>query len=318
VSDNETALRAEGLWKTYDRRSKKIEAVRGLDLSVPKGEFVCLLGFNGAGKTTTIGMFTTRIVPTAGRAFVHGIDVSVSPAAVRARIGVVSQGNSLDRSLNVLENLEYHGRFFRLPRKEATARGMTLLERFDLADRAKAQVTALSGGLARRVMLARALLHRPDVLFLDEPTVGLDPQSREKFWNILTELHAEGRTIVLTTHNLEEAEQLCQRIYILNQGKLLTEGTAEELRARVGIDRTIVMTVDRAADHFARDLKDLPPVRDVEATGDTIRVQVNDMSGVMQALAAAANRTGVSVTDIATTPPSLQSVFLAIASKGRS
>jgi ABC-type multidrug transport system ATPase subunit len=168
------------------------------------------------------------------------------------------------------------------------------------------------------VMLARALLHRPDVLFLDEPTVGLDPQSREKFWNILTELHAEGRTIVLTTHNLEEAEQLCQRIYILNQGKLLTEGTAEELRARVGIDRTIVMTVDRAADHFARDLKDLPPVRDVEATGDTIRVQVNDMSGVMQALAAAANRTGVSVTDIATTPPSLQSVFLAIASKGRS
>ena len=181
-----------------------------MDLAIRSGEFFGLLGPNGAGKSTTIGMLTTRVLPTAGNAFVAGIDVVRHPARVKNLIGVVHQTNTLDRTLSVAENLEFHGRYFRMSLRESRRRSQELLERFSLADRATAMVFELSGGLAQRLMIARALVHRPHILFLDEPTSGIDPQTRVNLWDILRGLHAEGQTILLTTHYMEEADALCE------------------------------------------------------------------------------------------------------------
>jgi ABC-2 type transport system ATP-binding protein len=189
-----------------------VRAVDALDLAVETGEFFGLLGPNGAGKSTTIGMLTTRVIPTAGRALVAGIDVVAQPALARTRLSAVTQTNTLDRSLDVFDNLYFHGRYFGLSRGESRRRAQELIERFNLTDKARAMVETLSGGLAQRVQIARALLHRPQVLFLDEPTAGLDPQARLALWETLRGLQAAGQTILLTTHYMEEADQLCHRV----------------------------------------------------------------------------------------------------------
>jgi ABC-2 type transport system ATP-binding protein len=211
-----------------------VNAVDGLDLEVRNGEIFGLLGPNGAGKTTTVGMLTTRVVPTAGTALVAGIDVLEHPTTVKQLIGVVSQQNTLDRSVTVRENLYFHGRYFGMKAKEAHAAADEFLEKLRLKDRAAAPVAALSGGLAQRLMVARAILHRPPILFLDEPTAGLDPQSRIALWDILRELHQEGQTILLTTHYMEEADQLCERVAIMDHGKLLKLDTPAELKRLTG------------------------------------------------------------------------------------
>jgi ABC-2 type transport system ATP-binding protein len=180
-------IRTELLTKVFAGAGDAVRAVDGLSLEIEAGEFFGLLGPNGAGKSTTIGMLTTTVVPTGGRAFVAGVDVRVDPAAAKRRIGVVSQSNTLDRSLTVWENLYYHGRYFGVARREARERADELLEQFALADRGRSMVFELSGGLARRLMIARALAHRPAVLFLDEPTSGIDPQTRINLWELLGE-----------------------------------------------------------------------------------------------------------------------------------
>ncbi len=194
------AIRTEALTKTYPGG---MTAVDGLDLSVATGEIFGLLGPNGAGKTTTVGMLTTRVIPTAGTAMVGGIDVVAEPARVKQRIGVVSQTNSLDRRLTVWQNLYFHGRYYGIGSKKARAAADEMLEMFGLGHGARSPVHALSGGMARRLMLARAILHRPAVIFLDEPTAGLDPQSRISLWDVMRRMNAEGRTILLTTHYME-------------------------------------------------------------------------------------------------------------------
>ncbi|MEX0659208.1 MAG: ABC transporter ATP-binding protein [Egibacteraceae bacterium] len=220
-------ITTEGLTKSF---GNGLRAVDGLDLWVRTGEIFGLLGPNGAGKTTTIGMLTTRVVPTAGRAHIDGIDVRASPAAVKQRIGVVAQTNTLDRSINVWENLYYHGRYFGLPRRAAAGRADELLARFQLVDKRHQRTDVLSGGMAQRLMVARALLHRPAVLFLDEPTTGLDPQSRIALWDLLRTFHAEGQTILLTTHDMAEADELCDRVAIMDHGRVLTLGSPAELK----------------------------------------------------------------------------------------
>jgi len=207
-----------------------VTAVDGVDLDVRPGEVFGLLGPNGAGKTTTIGMLTTRVVPTGGTARIDGIDVAARPTRVKRRIGVVSQTNTLDRSLTVRENLTFHGRYFGLGGRESARRADELLARFRLADRRDADVNTLSGGMAQRLMVARALLHRPAVLFLDEPSTGLDPQSRLALWEVLRGLHAEGQTILLTTHSMDEADQLCERVAIMDHGRILALDTPTELK----------------------------------------------------------------------------------------
>ena len=231
-------IRTEGLTKVYRSgtrdRARDVTAVDHLDLSVCRGEIFGLLGPNGAGKTSTVGMLTTRILPTAGCASVNGVDVVADPPRAKHNIGVVHQVNTLDRSLNVLENLYFHGRYYGMSHRAAREQADILLERFRLAHRAQSDVRTLSGGMAQRLMVARAVMHRPAVLFLDEPTAGLDPQSRLALWEIVDELHEEGQTILLTTHYMEEADAFCDRVAIMDHGRILALDTPAALKRSAG------------------------------------------------------------------------------------
>jgi ABC-2 type transport system ATP-binding protein len=237
-------IRVERLCKVYRTGSREhrrdVVAVDGLDLTVCKGEIFGLLGPNGAGKTTTVGMLTTRIVPTSGHAEVNGVDVVADPAQAKHYIGVVQQQNTLDRSLTVWENLYFHGRYYGIGPRASRDQADALLERFRLSHRADAPVRALSGGMAQRLMVARAVFHRPAVLFLDEPTAGLDPQSRLALWEIVGGLRAEGQTILLTTHYMEEAEEFCDRVAIMDHGHILALDTPAALKhAASGPESTV-------------------------------------------------------------------------------
>jgi len=216
---------------------------------VSTGEIFGLLGPNGAGKTTTAGILTTRVIPTSGQAFVGGIDVIAHPSLAKQILGIVSQENTLDRQLSVWQNLYFHGRLFSMGARETRRAADSLLEQFQLARFAKASVWALSGGMAQRLMIARAILHRPAVLFLDEPTAGLDPQSRLALWDLLHELNAAGQTILLTTHYMEEAEQLCGRVAIMDHGKILALDTPTGLKHSLGADT--IITAKAAGDPHA-------------------------------------------------------------------
>ena len=222
--DGETPIiETVGLTKTYS--GTDFRAVDELDLRVQPGEVFGLLGPNGAGKTTTVGVLTTRVIPTSGQAFIGGIDVLGHPALVKQLIGVVSQQNTLDRQLTTWENLYWHGRLFGMGARESRQVADELLERFQLTRFASASVYALSGGMAQRLMVARAIFHRPAILFLDEPTAGLDPQGRLALWELLEGLNAEGQTILLTTHYMEEADALCDRVAIMDHGRFLALDT---------------------------------------------------------------------------------------------
>jgi ABC-2 type transport system ATP-binding protein len=296
----------------FSARDESVRAVDGVTLEIEAGEFFGLLGPNGAGKSTTIGMLTTTVVPTSGDITVAGIDARRHPAAVKRRIGVVSQSNTLDRSLTVWENLYYHGRYFGVARRDARARADELLEQFALADRARSMVFELSGGLARRLMIARALAHRPRVLFLDEPTSGIDPQTRINLWRILSDLHREGLTILLTTHYLEEADSLCQRIAVLDHGKVLALGAPAELKQTLGADTLITLTLDADPTPLKAAAAALGGVRSAELDGNILRVLAASSEGVLAELVRDAAALGLHVRDATSQPPSLETVFLAL------
>jgi daunorubicin resistance ABC transporter ATP-binding subunit len=305
-------IRTVGLSKVYRGRGEAIHAVDGLDLEIARGEFFGLLGPNGAGKSTTIGMLTTMVVPTGGSAFIEGIDVARHPAAAKRRIGFVSQTNTLDRQLTVRENLYYHGRFFGVSRSEAGRRSDELLERFTLSERADSMVFELSGGLAQRLMIARALVHRPEILFLDEPTSGIDPQTRINLWGILRELHASDETILLTTHYMEEADSLCERIAILDHGRMLALGSPGELKSGYGAETVIVVTVDGDGQALVAEAERLENVRRAEMDGSSVRVFANPPDGVLVALIERAHAVGLEVRDASSQPPSLETVYLSL------
>src|ERR1700735_2619179 len=251
-------------------------AVDGLDLTVQAGEIFGLLGPNGAGKTTTAGMLTTRVVPTSGQAWIGEVDVISSPALAKQLIGMVSQQNTLDRQLTVWENLYFHGRLFGISAADSTRIADELLEQFQLAKWAKASVFALSGGMAQRLMVARAIFHRPAVLFLDEPTAGLDPQSRLALWEILGELNRDGQTIMLTTHYMEEADQLCNRVAIMDRGRILALDTPSGLKATVGADTIVTVRItgdpDQLAEAFTARLGGVTKIRSIDG-GVELHVQ---------------------------------------------
>jgi ABC-2 type transport system ATP-binding protein len=292
-----------------------LKAVAALDLSVHEGEIFGLLGPNGAGKTTTVGMLTTRVTVTSGEALVGGVDVIRHPALAKRVIGVVPQTNTLDRSLSVRENLYFHGRYFGMSGRDARNASDDALERFRLADRADADVNALSGGMAQRLMVARAILHRPDILFLDEPTAGLDPQSRLALWEILGELHANGQTILLTTHYMEEADQLCDRLAIIDHGRVLALDTPAELKRSVDADTIVTVTADGDLDALAGCLRATDGATAAERVDGDVRVFFRGVTGVLPRVIAGAESGGFRLTDVSVSEPTLETVFINLTGK---
>ena len=309
------SIRASALTKVFVRPGGELRAVDDLELEVAEGEIFGLLGPNGAGKTTTVGMLTTRVVPTAGRAEVAGVDVVAHPSRAKQVIGVVSQSNTLDRSLTVEENLYFHGRYFGMGAKEARRAAGEMLERFRLADRAAADVSTLSGGLAQRVMVARSILHRPRVLFLDEPTAGLDPQSRLALWEILGELHDEGQTILLTTHYMEEADRLSDRVAIMDHGRLLALGTPASLKRSVGADTVVKVSADGDLGALARQFDGFDGAPAVQVVDGVVHVSVEGIGGVLPRILGHAETGGHRVSDVSVTEPTLETVFIKLTGK---
>jgi len=307
-------IRTEGLTKVYP--GSDFKAVDNLNLVVWAGEIFGLLGPNGAGKTTTAGMLTTRVLPTEGRAWVGEVDVVAHPALAKQLLGVVSQQNTLDRQLNVWENLYFHGRLFGMSSRASRAAADELLEKFHLTKWAKASVYALSGGMAQRLMVARAIMHRPAVLFMDEPTAGLDPQSRLALWDILGQLNAEGQTILLTTHYMEEADRLCDRVAIMDHGRILALDTPAALKEGVGADT--IVTVRASGDPaglgeaLASRLEGVTRLRQVEAG---VEVHVKGSSGLLPRVVAAAEAAGYELADLTVSAPTLETVFINLTGK---
>jgi ABC-2 type transport system ATP-binding protein len=307
-------IHTEDLTKVYP--GTDFAAVDGLNLDVSAGEIFGLLGPNGAGKTTTAGMLTTRVVPTSGRALLAGVDVAAHPALAKQLSGIVSQQNTLDRQLTVWENLYFHGRLFGMGAKASRRIADDLLEQFHLTRWAKASVYALSGGMAQRLMVARAIFHRPSVLFLDEPTAGLDPQSRLALWDLLGELHRAGQTILLTTHYMEEADRLCERVAIMDHGKILALDTPAALKQSIGADTvvTVKATGDSAslAETLERDVTGVTRARILDG-GVQLHVQGNDR--LVPRVVAAAEHAGFDLIDLSISEPSLETVFINLTGK---
>ncbi|MFI5233937.1 MAG: ABC transporter ATP-binding protein [Gemmatimonadales bacterium] len=294
------------------RQSGEIAALDGLDLEVNEGEFFGLLGPNGAGKTTTIGVLTTRVNATSGAAFVAGKCVLTDPVSVRRRIGVVPQRPNPDRGLNVIENLLFHGAYFGLSRAVTMQRAMALLEQFEIADRAYAKVDELSGGQQQRLMISRALLHEPRVIFLDEPTVGLDPQARLALWDILRGLHADGRTIVMTTHYMQEADELCNRLAIVDRGKLLALDTPSRLRLQAPGSTLIDLTIDGDVAAAAVLCRGIAGVQSVDEAPGELRAYCERGGELIPALIHAVEEAGCRVQNINLSKPSLETLFVAL------
>ena len=287
-------------------------ALRGLDLDIAAGEFFGLLGPNGAGKTTTIGILTTRVRPTSGQARVDGVDVAVDPVQAKRRIGVVPQRPNPDRSLSVAENLLFHAAYFGIGDRVARARAAELLETFELTDRARSRVDQLSGGQQQRLMIARALMHEPQLLFLDEPTVGLDPQARLALWDMLRRVHAEGRTILMTTHYMEEADRLCQRVAIIDRGELLALDTPAQLKTRAPGGTLVELRLDGEAAPVAEAVGAVAGVLEARAEADTLRIYVERPGEALSALVLGVERAGRRVLDVHLTPPSLETLFISM------
>jgi ABC-2 type transport system ATP-binding protein len=315
----DAVIRTIGLTKRYvalNGESAAGPAVDRLDLEVARGEIFGLLGPNGAGKTTTIGMLTTRVIPTEGEAWVGGIDVVADPARAKQLIGVVTQTNTLDRSLTVFENLFFHGRYFGMSAKEAKSEARQLLEQFHLADRANAEVAALSGGMAQRLMVARSIMHRPAVLFLDEPTAGLDPQSRLSLWEAVHELNSAGQTILLTTHYMEEADQLCQRVAIMDHGQILALDTPSGLKRSVDADTVVTVHASGDPERLVSVLSGVDGVSGASSAAGAVLVNLRGGGkGVLPRLFTAAESAGIDVDDVSIAEPTLETVFISLTGK---
>jgi ABC-2 type transport system ATP-binding protein len=312
--NDEPVILTQDLTKQYS--GMEGPAVDGLNLAVRQGEIFGLLGPNGAGKTTTAGILTTRVIPTSGNAYVAGIDVRAHPALVKQVSGIVSQQNTLDRQLTVWENLYFHGRLFGIGAKESRERSDELLGRFSLSNWAKASVYALSGGMAQRLMVARAIFHRPAVLFLDEPTAGLDPQSRLALWEMLGELNKTGQTVVLTTHYMEEADTLCDRVAIMDHGKILALDTPTTLKQSTGADTIVTVKVSADGEKLAEALKrDIAGIVSTRVVDNTVTAQVEGSDRLVPRVVNVAEASQIEIIDLTVAEPTLETVFINLTGK---
>ncbi|BES82166.1 ATP-binding cassette domain-containing protein [Pyrodictium abyssi] len=298
---------AEELRKSYNG----FEAVRGVSFRVERGTVYGLLGPNGAGKTTTIGMLITLIRPSGGRALVAGYDVLREPQRVRERIGVVFQEPTVDRDLTAWQNMLIHGLIYGLPRRAVEQRIPELLELVGLREHAHRPLRSYSGGMIRRLEIARALLNEPEVLFLDEPTIGLDPQARMKVWEVIEGLRRRGVTVFLTTHYMDEAEKLCDRIAVIDHGRIIAEGSPEELKSLVGGD-TVYITLEaaEAAEKLAGLLREKGLGESISVSGPTVVLMARDAPRLVPQILDAARAAGLEVLEVRYTRPSLNDVFV--------
>ena len=312
--DRPEVIRTVELTKVY--AGTDFAAVDTLNLSVHAGEIFGLLGPNGAGKTTTAGMLTTRVIPSSGSAYVGAIDVVAHPALAKQLIGIVSQQNTLDRQLTVWENLYFHGRLFGISASRSRKIADELLEQLHLSKWAKASVFALSGGMAQRLMVARAIFHRPAVLFLDEPTAGLDPQSRLALWEILGELNRDGQTILLTTHYMEEADHLCDRVAIMDHGRILALDTPEALKQSLGADTIVTVRAEGDTQALAERLAgEIPEVTRTRVIEGGVELHVKGAERLVVRVVNAAESAGFDLADLSVSEPSLETVFISLTGK---
>ena len=302
------AIAAEGLHKSYG----DTHALAGIDLVVPQGTVLGVLGPNGAGKTTAVRILTTLLRPDAGSARVGGFDVVAQPAQVRAVIGLAGQYAAVDENLTGRENLRMIGRLYHLSRTEATSRANVLLHRFELTDAADRPVRTYSGGMRRRLDLGASLVNRPTILFLDEPTTGLDPRSRTMLWGTIRELVDDGTTLLLTTQYLEEADVLADRINVIDGGRVIAEGTADELKSRVGGDRIDVDVADAAAVAAAAGALEAFGTPAVDEGAGRISVAVTSGAEILADVVRRLDDEGIAITGLALRRPTLDDVFLTL------
>lgn len=307
-----TIIEARGLKKTYKSKSGPVHALDGLDLMVPQGTVKALLGPNGAGKTTVVKVLTTLIQPTEGTAFVDGIDVLANPRAARRIIGASGQYAAVDENLTGFENLEMVGRLYHLGARTARRRAQELIDQFELTEAGNRPVKGFSGGMRRRIDLAGALVINPKILFLDEPTTGLDPRSRLALWEIIKNLVSDGTTLLLTTQYLEEADHLADDIAVIDGGKVIAEGTSDQLKARIGGHRVVVALVNEADAGAASEILARHGEGEARVSDDrrSVEVAVTEGPRALQYILADLGQAGVGLHDAGMRRPTLDDVFL--------
>ncbi len=292
------------------KKDFQIVALESLSLEVKPGGIFGLLGPNGAGKSTTIGILTTRVKPTSGQAWIGDIDVWREQVEAKKLIGVVQQRPNLDFALTAREILLFHGAYYAVPQAERTRRAEELLARFQLAERANELVRGFSGGMMQRLSIARAMMHDPQVLFLDEPSTGLDPQTKLLLWEIIREYNHGGRTIVLTTHNMDEADELCQRIAIVDHGRVIAEGSPAELKSSIPGGYVLQLRFQRTSPELLERLRQLPGVTEARANDQGADLYADRGGPLIAAIAGVAGELGADLCDVHISEPSLENLFL--------
>lgn len=309
-------LEVKGLKKTFKMpNGHKIEAVKGINFDVKRGEVFGFLGPNGAGKSTTISMLTTQRKATDGEILLDGESLIQHPARARKKIGVVAQHNNLDRGLTARENLIYHARYFGMDMSNANRKADEYLEKFGLADRQHDYVRSYSGGMAQRLKIARAMMHTPEILYLDEPTTGLDPSYRTILWEQMTELNRAGTTIFLTTHYMEEPEKLCDRIAIVNQGELKAIGTSDELKALIPSKNIVSLKLNRLEASYAEAAGRLPGVAKATIQNGILLLFIHDAQPDFNMIIDWTKNLGTELQNISLSTSTLDDVFIHLTGK---
>ncbi|MFC2117424.1 ABC transporter ATP-binding protein [Bacteroidota bacterium] len=302
-------INVSNLRKTFDT----IEALKGISFNIPQGKCYGLLGPNGAGKTTTISIMSTLIEPNEGKVNIAGYDLKKNPLECKKNIGVVTQEIALYNELSAYDNLLFWGGLYKVPRPELIARLDEIINLLGLSDRKNDKVKTYSGGMKRRVNIASALLHRPKVLFMDEPTVGIDPQSRNLIFEVVEKLHREGMTIVYTTHYMEEAERLCDLIGIIDDGEIIAQGTLDELKTSGSMKETVVISFTNLTDeHYNRIAKDW---KDLKRFEDTIHFYSENIQGDLSKIILKCNKIGLDILNIDIRKINLETIFLSLTGK---
>lgn len=308
-SENEV-IRIEHLVKVFKNKHKTVTAVSDVSFSVARGEIFGLLGPNGAGKSTLIRILTTLLAPTSGTAFLDVYEITKQPEKVRSIIGVCPQNSTLDVELTAYDNLDFYGKLVDVPQNILDKRIWELLDMTGLSDRAHMKVDTFSGGMRRKLEIVRAFIHHPLILFLDEPTIGLDPEARHEVWQQITELNREKTTIILTTHYMDEAEKLCNRIAFIDNGQLIALDTLENLRQTLPAGDLITIGLDSMDDRILKKIRDHPLVNSAEYRGDTLTISAKNGSQVLPAIVSIFDEHSLPMNSISIHSPSLEDVFI--------